>query len=106
MHAPMDQHYLFKQLVTNAIEIPSSSFHELQQIASDNNVFLSIGVTEKAPHQSIGVIWNTNLIFDRNGNLIARHRKLLPTWSEKLIWAFGDGSTMNVLNTEIGRIGH
>lgn len=105
MHAPMDQHELFKKMVASAIEIPSPAFYELQQIAKDNNVFLSIGVSEKAPHQSIGVMWNTNLIFDRNGNLIARHRKLLPTWSEKLVWSFGDGSTLNVHDTEIGRIG-
>jgi nitrilase/aliphatic nitrilase len=105
LHAPIDQLDLFKKLVENSIEIPSPAFYELQQIAKDNNVFLSIGVNEKAPRQSIGVLWNTNLIFDRNGNTVARHRKLLPTWSEKLVWSFGDGSTMNVHDTEIGRIG-
>lgn len=105
MLAPMDQHGLFKKMVENSIEIPSASFYKLQQIARENNIFLSIGVTEKSPKQSLGVLWNTNLIFDRKGNLIARHRKLLPTWSEKLMWSFGDGSTLNVHDTEIGRIG-
>lgn len=105
MLAPMDQHELFKKFVQNSIEIPSPAFYQLQQIARENKIFLSIGITEKAPKQSLGVLWNTNLIFDRNGNLIARHRKLLPTWSEKLMWSFGDGSTLNVHDTEIGRIG-
>lgn len=105
LHAPLDQQELFGQLVVNAIEIPSPAFFALQQIARDHRVFLSVGVTEKDPRQSIGVVWNTNLIFDRGGNMIARHRKLLPTWSEKLVWSFGDGSTMNVHDTEIGRIG-
>lgn len=105
MHAPMDQHAWFQKMVENAIEIPSPAFYELQRIARDNNVFLSIGVSEKAPKQSIGVMWNSNLIFDRKGNMIARHRKLLPTWSEKLVWSFGDGSTLNVHDTEIGRLG-
>lgn len=105
MLAPMDQHELYLKIVQNSIEIPSPAFFELQQIAKENHIFLSIGITEKAPKQSIGVLWNTNLIFDRNGNMIARHRKLLPTWSEKLIWSFGDGSTLNVHETEIGRIG-
>ena len=50
-------------------------------------------------------MWNTNLIFDRDGNMIARHRKLLPTWGEKLVWSFGDGSSLNVHDTEIGRVG-
>ncbi len=105
MHAPMDQHAWFRKMVENAIEIPGPAFYELQRIARDNRVFLSVGVSEKAPKQSIGVMWNSNLIFDRRGNMIARHRKLLPTWSEKLVWSFGDGSTVNVHETEIGRIG-
>lgn len=105
MLAPLDQHDLFKKFAQNSIEIPGPAFQQLQEIARDNQVFLSVGVTEKAPKQSLGVLWNTNLIFDPDGNLIARHRKLLPTWSEKLIWSFGDGSTLNVHDTEIGRIG-
>ncbi len=105
MLAPMDQNILFKKFAENSIEIPSKAFYILQKIARDNGVFLSIGVTEKAPKQSLGALWNTNLIFDRKGNLIGRHRKLLPTWSEKLMWSFGDGSSLNVHDTEIGRIG-
>lgn len=105
MLAPIDQHDLFKRFAASSIEIPSPEFYELQQIARDNKVFLSIGICEKAPEQSIGVLWNTNLIFDRTGNMIARHRKLMPTWSEKLVWAMGDGSTLNVHQTELGRIG-
>ena len=105
VHAPMDQHELYRKFVASSIAIPSPEFYELQQIARDYSIYLSVGVSEKDPSQSIGVVWNTNLIFDRQGNLIARHRKLLPTWSEKLVWAFGDGSTLNVHETDIGRIG-
>ena len=103
--APVDQHELFKKFAQNSIEIPGPAFQQLQEIARDNQVFLSLGITEKATKQSLGLLWNTNLIFDPEGNLIARHRKLLPTWSDKLIWSFGDGSTLNVHDTEIGRIG-
>ena len=105
IHAPIDQLDLFTKLVESAVEIPGAAFYELQQIARDNNVFLSVGVTEKAPEKSIGLCWNTNLIFDKEGNMISRHRKLMPTWSEKLVWSFGDGSTLNVHDTEIGKIG-
>lgn len=105
MHAPMDQHGLFRKMVENSIEIPSPAFYELQRIARDNSIFLSIGISEKAPRQSIGVMWNTNLIFDNQGNLVARHRKLLPTWSEKLVWSFGDGSSLTVHDTALGRLG-
>lgn len=105
LHAPIDQRDLYEQLVVSAVEVPGPAFYELQKIARDNGVFLSVGVTEKDPSKSIGVTWNTNLIFDRAGNLIAHHRKLMPTWSEKLVWSFGDGSTLNVHETELGRIG-
>ncbi|MGE4352738.1 MAG: carbon-nitrogen hydrolase family protein [Oscillospiraceae bacterium] len=101
---PMDQHAFFTRLYQNAVMIPSPAFNELQKIARDNSIFLSIGVTEKGEN-SMGAMWNTNLIFDRSGNLIARHRKLQPTWAEKLIWSFGDGSSLNVHDTEIGRLG-
>jgi nitrilase/aliphatic nitrilase len=102
--SPLDQHELFQRLYRNAILIPSPAFYELQKIAKDNDIFLSVGVTEKAT-VSMGVMWNTNLIFDREGNMIARHRKLQPTWAEKLVWSFGDGSSLNVHDTEIGRLG-
>lgn len=53
----------------------------------------------------MGAMWNTNLLFDRNGTLINRHRKIMPTWAEKLIWAMGDGSQLRPARTEIGNIG-
>ena len=52
-----------------------------------------------------GEIYNTNLIIDNNGILIGKHRKLVPTWAEKLTWTSGDGSSLKVYNTEIGPIG-
>ncbi len=102
--APMDMNDLQIRLFQNAVHIPSPAFAALQKIARDNHIFMSIGVTEKADN-SMGAMWNTNLIFDRDGNMIARHRKLMPTWAEKLIWSFGDGSSLNVHDTEIGRLG-
>lgn len=101
---PIDQHPFYKRLFENAVAIPSPAFHELQRIARQNKIFLSVGITEKSV-DTFGTMWNTNLIFDRDGNMIARHRKLLPTWGEKLVWSFGDGSSLNVHDTEIGRIG-
>lgn len=102
---PLDQRGLYEKFTASAIDVPSPAFYELQQIARDNAVFLSVGITEKSVEKSIGVLWNTNLLFDRSGNLIARHRKLMPTWGEKLMWSLGDGSTLNVHDTELGRIG-
>lgn len=101
---PVDQHPFYKRLFENSVAVPSLSFYRLQRIARENKVFLSVGICEKST-KNFGTMWNSNLLFDREGNLIGHHRKLLPTWGEKLVWSFGDGSTLNVHDTEIGRIG-
>src|SRR5919202_2007241 len=102
--APIDQHNFTRRLFDNAITIPSPQYAKLAQIAKSNNIFLSVGITEKS-NISMGAMWNTNLLFDRQGNLLNRHRKLVPTWAEKLSWANGDASQMSVADTEIGRLG-
>src|SRR3982074_40708 len=52
-----------------------------------------------------GTLYCSSLLFSPEGGLVAKHRKLMPTGSERLIWGMGDGSTMQVVETEIGRIG-
>ncbi|NEU30654.1 carbon-nitrogen hydrolase family protein [bacterium LRH843] len=104
VHRPIDQHHFYRKLFDNAITIGSVAFEKLAQIAKSNNVFLSIGVTEKG-NISMGAMWNTNLLFNREGKLINRHRKLVPTWVEKLTWANGDASHLEPVQTDIGRIG-
>ena len=88
----------------SAVTVPGPAFNELQKIARDNSIFLSVGICEKST-TNFGTMWNTTLLFDREGNMIGHHRKLLPTWGEKLVWSFGDGSSLNIHDTEIGRIG-
>ena len=101
---PVDQHPLFKRLYENAVEVPGPAFARLQQIARDNGVYLSVGVCEKST-VNFGTMWNTSLLFDDEGNLIGHHRKILPTWGEKLVWSFGDGSSLAPKDTKLGRIG-
>ena len=104
IYPPIDQHDFIRRLFDNAIIVTSPHSDKLAQIARSNEVFLSVGVTEKG-NVSMGAMWNTNLLFDRQGKLINRHRKLVPTWAEKLAWANGDASQMSVADTEIGRLG-
>lgn len=102
--APIDQHSFFKRLYDNSLLPSSPAFNKISEIARNNSIFLSVGVTEKSSY-SMGAMWNTNLLFDREGSLLSKHRKLVPTWAEKLVWSFGDGSTLKVHDTEIGKIG-
>jgi len=72
--------------------------------ARDNAIVVSIGISERSA-VSVGCLWNTNLLIDADGNLINHHRKLVPTFYEKLIWANGDGAGLRVSSTDIGKIG-
>jgi nitrilase len=102
--APIDQHEFYKRLFENAVVVPSPQTRKLGEIARRNEVFLSVGVTEKSDY-SMGAMWCTQLLFDRTGKLINHHRKLVPTWAESLAWTPGDASDMRPVNTEIGKLG-
>ena len=104
IYAPMDQHGFFRRLFENAVQVPGPHTKRLGEIAKRHRVILSVGITEKGSI-SMGALWNTNLLFDRDGTLLNRHRKLVPTWAEKLTWANGDGAYLRPEETDIGRIG-
>ena len=93
----------YEQLYKNSVSVTDESMKPLFQAAKDNNIHIVIGINERG--DSYGEIYNTNLIIDNQGNLIGKHRKLVPTWAEKLTWTSGDGSSLKVHNTEIGPIG-
>jgi nitrilase len=101
---PIDQHGFFKRLVENSIEVPGESTERLARIARKYSVHLSIGVTERCVTRP-ATMWNSNLIFSPEGVLVGHHRKLVPTWAEKLTWAYGDARGLQVLDTNIGRLG-
>lgn len=89
----------------NAVDIPGPATQALGAAARQANVYLAIGVIERDGQFSGGTLYCTLLYFDPNGQLIGKHRKLKPTASERLIWGEGDGSTLTVLATELGKIG-
>ncbi|WP_084804009.1 carbon-nitrogen hydrolase family protein [Bradyrhizobium sp. NAS80.1] len=91
----------FQRYFEGAIEVPSKDTAALGQHASDAGVYLVIGVVE----QDGGTLYCTVLTFDPRGTLLGKHRKLMPTAMERLIWGFGDGSTLPVFDTPIGKIG-
>ena len=93
----------YEELYKNSVAATDDAMHPLFKAAKDLNIHIVIGINERG--DSYGEIYNTNLIIDNNGNLIGKHRKLVPTWAEKLTWTSGDGSSLKVYNTEIGPIG-
>ena len=93
----------FRLLAENAVAIPGPATDRLGAIAREHGVWLAIGVQEKEPHG--GTIYNTFLYLSPDGEIADKHRKLVPTGSERTVWGMGDGSTLRVVETPVGRIG-
>jgi aliphatic nitrilase len=104
VEAPIRTHELFKRLAASAVEIDGPELARVCQVARRNGIFVSIGFTE-GTRISVGCLWNSNALIGADGAVLNHHRKLVPTFYEKLIWANGDGRGLRVSDTELGRIG-
>lgn len=93
-----------KELIQQSVRIPGEVTETLGQAARRANTYVVIGLNERDPH-STGTIYNTNLLLDPQGRILGRHRKLVPTYAEKLVWAPGDGLGLRVYDTELGKLG-
>lgn len=91
----------FRRYFESAIDIPGPEVVALAEVAKRHGIHLVVGVIERDG----GTLYCTALTFDPNGRILARHRKLMPTALERLVWGFGDGSTLGVAESTIGRIG-
>lgn len=91
----------FRRYYDSALDLSSGECRRLGAAARAAGVHLVIGVIEKDG----GTLYCTVLFFGPDGLLLGKHRKTMPTAMERLIWGFGDGSTLTVLDTSIGRLG-
>jgi len=89
----------------NTVEVPGPATLKLGEAAKKANVYLAMGVIERDVERSTGTLYCTLLYFGPDGRLLGKHQKLKPTAGERLIWGEGDGSTLTVIQTEIGSIG-
>lgn len=89
----------------NAVTIPSPATEALAAAARLAGAYLAIGVIERDSQFSGGTLYCTLLYFGPDGRLLGTHRKLKPTAAERLVWGEGDGSTLTVLDTELGKVG-
>lgn len=94
----------FEKLCRSAVEIPGPEIGRICAAAKAFGVHVVVGVNERAA-RSIGTLYNTLVIIGPDGTMLGRHRKLVPTWAEKLTWANGDGSSLRVYDTAVGRLG-
>jgi predicted amidohydrolase len=101
--SPLEGSPWFARLQQSAITVPGPEVDQLCQEAAALGIIIVIGVNERVPY-SLGTVFNTNLVIGPEG-VIARHRKLVPTFAEKLTWASGDGSSLRVHETKCGPLG-
>ena len=101
--AELDKLYL--ELVNNAVSIPDNTTEKLCEAARQANINVVIGMSEKNSERSHASLYNSILFIEDSGEILGKHRKLMATGGERLIWAQGDGSTMNTFETSTGRLG-
>ena len=92
---------LYRLLCQNSLKIGSPQFHEMRTIAKEKKVHLVMGC-----HEIDGnTLYNTMIFFPANGLDVQIHRKIMPTYNEKMIWGQGDGSTLSTIESDFGTIG-
>lgn len=101
---PVEGSPWFERLVRSAVEVPGPEVGKIAAAAARHKINVVIGINERN-RQSIGTLYNTVLTISDEGRILGRHRKLVPTWAEKLTWAPGDGAALRVHQTSIGPLG-
>ena len=94
----------FALLAREALEVPSEAERRMGEIAREHDLWLVTGVTERDPAKP-GTLYNTLLYHAPDGRLALRHRKLVPTNHERLVWGQGDGGGLRAIETPLGRLG-
>ncbi len=96
---------LYADFLENSVEVPGAVTERLAGAAKKSGAYVVMGVTERDAQASRSSLYNTLLYFSPEGSLMGKHRKLVPTGGERLVWAQGDGSTLDVYDTPLGKIG-
>ena len=96
---------LFSLSQSNSVDRSKGGLAPLQEAAKEHGVVVVVGYQEVDGAVSGSTLFNSCAIIDADGRLANNHRKLMPTNPERMIWGFGDGSGLNVVETAVGRVG-
>ena len=91
----------FRRYFDSAVDVPGPDVDRMAKLAREHRIHLAVGVIERDG----GTLYCTVLFFAEDGRFLGKHRKLMPTAAERLVWGFGDGSTLSTFDTRLGRIG-
>ncbi|MGA1830663.1 Nit6803 family nitrilase [Rhizobium wenxiniae] len=98
---PVQQGPEHLRLYEEAVTVPSAETRAVADAARKRNAVIMLGVNER----DRGSLYNTQLIFDADGSLKLKRRKITPTYHERMIWGQGDGAGLKVVDTAVGRVG-
>ena len=96
---------LHRRLLMNAVNIDSDELAPLYAAAKKHRVAIVCGIEERDGKLSQSTLYNTVIIIGRDGALLNKHRKLMPTNPERMVWGFGDASGLKVVDSPAGRVG-
>jgi len=103
--ASVDNSGLFARFVEASIYADGPEIAQIQSRCAERKVVVSLGFSERSRH-SVGCLWNSNIVIGENGKVLAHHRKMCPTYWEKLIWSNGYGYGLQVCHTaSAGKVG-
>ena len=95
----------YARLLANSVQVPSAATDALCAVAREAEAHVVVGIHERDSDYSAGTIYNSLLFISDQGSILGVHRKLVPTHAERIVWGRGDGSTLHVFETPLGRIG-
>ncbi len=104
LKTPVEGSAWFEKLWHASLEISGPEVERLCEAAREHDCIVVIGANER-DDKRVGTLYNTNIVIGNDGTLLGRHRKLVPTWAEKLTWTGGDGSSLRVYDTLVGPLG-
>lgn len=102
--SPVQGSKWFKKLYLNSILADGPEIDKIAQTARDYDINVVIGFNERVKEKT-GTLYNTIITISNEGKVLGKHRKLVPTWAEKLTWSGGDGSSLKVHDTTVGPLG-
>jgi predicted amidohydrolase len=96
----------YLQFYDSSVDLKGKDFDRVCKMAKSNRVTLCIGLNEKVKSgPGNGTIYNSLVVIDQHGKLLNHHRKLMPTYTEKMLYGLGDGNGLKAVDTEVGRVG-
>lgn len=96
---------IYQRMYDNAPNLARDELKPLRDAAKEHGVVVVMGLNEQASEMAAGTVYNTVVTIDATGEILNTHRKVMPTNPKRMVWGFGDGRGLNVVDTAVGRVG-